>query len=135
MRETVTHAYLDLHGSAEVAISPSICCADGRMVVVSEDQLSIFLQRLQADAALHERVKGILVIPGSPASLTPADRFPLAAYAPYSNQAFAWNQNGTGVSMLDIGPVPVFLLEGVMAAQAQQRAEHNAVKVRSPLMQ
>ncbi len=99
------------------------------MVIVSEDQLALFLQRLKSDAALQQRVKGVLVVPGSPTSLTPADSFPLASYAPYSNRGYAWNRNGTGVSNLDYGRLPVFLLEGDMAVQAQLRAGANALKV------
>ena len=99
------------------------------MVLVPEEQLAVFLQRLQVSSALQKRVKGVLVLPGSPASLTYADRFPLAPYAPYAASDYAWNRNGTNVSMLDTGSVPIFLLEGDAAAQAQQHAEENALKV------
>lgn len=103
--------------------------ADDRMVLVLEEQLAAFLQRLQMSSALQKRVKGVLVLPGSPASLTYADRFPLAQYAPYAASDYAWNRNGTHVSMLGIGTLPIFLLEGDAAAQAQQHAQENALKV------
>ncbi|CAL8470795.1 g10337 [Coccomyxa elongata] len=101
---------------------------DDSMVLVPEEQQAVFLQRLQASSAMQKRVKGVLVLPGSPASLTYADRFPLAPYAPYAASDYAWNRNGTIVSMLGIGTIPVFLLEGDAAAQAQQHAEENALK-------
>lgn len=106
-----------------------MCHADDSMVLVPEEQLAVLLQRLQASSALQKRVKGVLVLPGSPASLTYADRFPLAQYAPYAASDYAWNRNGTIVSMLGIGTIPVFLLEGDAAAQAQQHAKENALKV------
>lgn len=99
-------------------------------MLVPEEQLAVLLQRLQTDDSMRDSVKGVLVVAGTPTWLSPAEQFPLAAYAPYRETGYQWNQNGTGISMLDIGRTPVFLLEGHLAVEAQQHAEANAAKVR-----
>lgn len=60
--------------------------------------------------------------------LSDAAAFPGAAYAPYPNRSHAWNPRGTGVDRRRID-VPVMLLSGSAAADAQRRASGNAVQV------
>lgn len=96
---------------------------------MEEQQLASLIGRLQASTALRARIKGILVVPGGPAQLSPAEAFPLAEHAPYDPGSYAWNPNGTGISALDLG-TPVFLLEQDAPAAAQAHAACNAERVR-----
>ena len=88
------------------------------------------LQRLREEKHLRARVKGILV--GSGATDAPemssADRFPLAAYAPYKDSSHPWNINGTGISNLDID-IPIFYLKDSLTASAHASALHNREQV------
>lgn len=61
--------------------------------------------------------------------LSDAAAFPGAAYAPYPNSSYAWNPLGSGVDRARID-VPVTLLSGGAAADAQRRASGNALQVR-----
>jgi hypothetical protein len=102
--------------------------ADVRVVLVAEEQLAGLLRRLQGSRALQKRIAGVLVLPGSPTALSPAETFPLAEHAPYSERGYVWNPPGSGISSLDIG-TPIFLLDEATAAAALRHATLNAQKV------
>ncbi len=59
---------------------------------------------------------------------SPAARFPLAAYAPYSQPAFAWNPSGTGLALEEF-TFPIMLLDNDTAPQAADKAAYNAQRV------
>jgi Nicastrin small lobe len=71
----------------------------------------------------------VLAGPVPEEGLSDAAVFPGAAYAPYPNSSYAWNPRGSGVDRARID-VPVTLLSGGAAADAQRRASGNAIQVR-----
>ncbi|CAL5224917.1 g7683 [Coccomyxa viridis] len=97
------------------------------IILLGEEHLPLVLQRLSKEKHLRSRVKGILVGSGSSDAPmhSPADIFPLAAYAPYKDRSYPWNPNGTGISNLDLG-IPIFHLDDRLAASAQSSALHNS---------
>ena len=88
------------------------------------------LQRLGKEKHLRSRVKGILVSSGAADApmQSPADKFPLAAHAPYKDSSYPWNPNGTGISNLDID-IPIFHLEDSRSASAKSSALQNSQQV------
>ena len=64
----------------------------------------------------------------SPREDSQAAKFPLAAYAPYTQPGFVWNPPGTGLAMEEFG-FPIMLLDNTTAPQAAQRAAYNAQHV------
>lgn len=67
--------------------------------------------------------------PAPKEGLSDAAAFPGAAYSPYPNSSYAWNLRGSGVDRARID-LPVTLLSGGAAADAQRRASGNAIQVR-----
>lgn len=98
------------------------------MVLVEEEQLAGLIRRLLSSKSLQKHIVGVLVLPGSPAALSPADTFPLAEHAPYGKLSYVWNPAGLGISTLDIG-TPIFLLDEATVAAARGHATLNAQKV------
>ena len=105
-------------------------CAGEHIILLGEEHLPLVLQQLNKERHLRSRVKGILVGSGSADApvQSPADIFPLAAYAPYKDSSYAWNPNGTGISNLDLG-IPIFHLDDRLTASAQSSALHNSQQV------
>lgn len=108
----------------------SVVCAGARILLIEGDHLPLMLQRLSKEKHLRARVKGILVESGAADAprQSPADKFPLAAYAPYKDSSHPWNINGTGVSDLDVD-IPIFYLKDSLAASAHSSALHNSEQV------
>jgi len=79
---------------------------------------------------MRSRLEGLLVSSGSSDAPTasPADKFPLAAYAPYKDSSYPWNPNGSGISDLDIR-IPIFYLEESLRASAYSSALQNRQQV------
>jgi len=79
---------------------------------------------------MRSRVEGLLVSSGSSDAPTasPADKFPLAAYAPYKDSSYPWNPNGSGISDLDMR-IPIFYLEESLRASAYSSALQNRQQV------
>ena len=96
--------------------------------------MPLLLRRLQTDKHLQSRVLGILVTSGNSQvpSKSPAERFPLAEYAPYEDTNYAWNPTGTGILSLDIS-IPIFNLEAALQARAQGGAMQNGQQVMTPV--
>ncbi len=59
---------------------------------------------------------------------SPAAKFPLAAYAPYSQPGFVWNPFGTGLALEEF-TFPIMLLDNNTAPQAADKAAYNAQRV------
>lgn len=95
-------------------------------VVLSALHLNAFLLNAKSNATLQQLVKGILVDPTDiPQQDSPAARFPLAAYAPYSQPSFAWNPCGTGLALEEF-TFPIMLLDNDTAPWAADKAAYNA---------
>ena len=109
-------------------------CAGKSIVLIGDEDLPLLLRRLQTDKHLQSRVLGILVTSGSSqvAPKSPAERFPLAAYAPYEDTDYAWNPTGTKILSLDIS-IPIFHLEVGLQARAQGGAMQNGQQVMTPV--
>ena len=104
--------------------------AGEHIVFLREEHLPLVLQRLSKEHRFRAKVKGILVESGTPDVMyqSPADKSPLAEYALYKDSSYPWNPNGTGISRLDIG-VPIFYMEGSLAASAHSSAFQNSQQV------
>jgi hypothetical protein len=109
-------------------------CAGKSIILIGDEDVPLLLRRLQTDKHLQSRVLGILVTSGSSQvpSKSPAERFPLAEYAPYEDTNHAWNPTGTGISSLDIS-IPIFHLEAGLQARAQGGAMQNGQQVMTPV--
>ena len=90
--------------------------------------LPLVLRRLQSERKLKASVRGLLVMPADSAAASPADSCPLAAYAPYKDNIYAWNPSGTGISSIDID-IPIFHLDESLVATTQDRAVQNMQQV------
>lgn len=88
------------------------------------------LRRLQAEKHLKANVEALLVVSGKPgaSAWSPADKFPLAEYAPYKDASHSWNPSGTGISNLDLD-MPIFHLEEKLQESALDKARHNEQRV------
>ncbi len=108
----------------------SATCAGEHIVLLGGEHLPLLLQRLSNEKRLRSRVKGILVGSGAAdASIqSPADKFPLATYAPYKDRGYPWNPNGTGISNLDVD-MPIFHLDDGLAVPARSSVLQNSEQV------
>eukprot|EP01023_Acetabularia_acetabulum_P063090 TRINITY_DN787_c0_g1_i2.p1 TRINITY_DN787_c0_g1~~TRINITY_DN787_c0_g1_i2.p1 ORF type:complete len:669 (+),score=79.44 TRINITY_DN787_c0_g1_i2:55-2061(+) len=97
------------------------------IAVVAADYFLEFIGQYKLHYKLQRYVKGILVdVRDNPERFSPAAKFPLSNYAPYSNVTYAWNPYGADIlnSQFDI---PVFLMLDDQSAKVQQRAAVNAI--------
>lgn len=69
-----------------------------------------------------------LLAAGPIEQVSPANKFPQAAFALYNAPGFAWNPSGTGLAM-EAFDFPILMLDNVTAPAAAQRAAHNAQQV------
>ena len=108
----------------------SVICAGEHIILIEGEHLALILQRLREEKHMRARVKGILVGSGTADApkMSPADRFPLAAYAPYKASSHPWNINGTGISNLDID-IPIFHLEDGLTASVHRSTLLNREQV------
>ena len=68
--------------------------ADGTAFLVPPALLAGFLQQCQDSPALAARVRGVLVAPAPAPDYSQAAAAPLAPFALYPNQSYAWNPTG-----------------------------------------
>ncbi|GAB2212538.1 hypothetical protein Drorol1_Dr00020511 [Drosera rotundifolia] len=83
-------------------------------ILVTLDNLQDFLERAVNDKNFAEKISGVLLEPGSDTrdklkGFSPAEKFPLAKFAPYQNTSHEWNPDGSGI-MWNAYDFPVFLL-------------------------
>ncbi|PRW57704.1 nicastrin isoform X2 isoform A [Chlorella sorokiniana] len=98
---------------------------DGTTFLLPPALLAGFLQQCAASPSLASRVVGVLVEPQPPPSYSQAAQAPLAELALYADRSYPWNPTGSGLIGMAL-PFPVFLLDNVTTANAQQRAAYNA---------
>ena len=70
----------------------------------------------------------VAVAAGDARTLSSAEPFPGAAYAPYSAPSYVWNPAGSSLIRQRIN-VPVLLVSNVTAADARRQADTIGVKV------
>ncbi|KAL9260542.1 Nicastrin-like protein, partial [Drosera capensis] len=83
-------------------------------ILVTLDNLQDLLERAANDKNFAEKISGVLLEPGSDTrdklkGFSPAEKFPLAKFAPYQNTSHEWNPDGSGI-MWNAYDFPVFLL-------------------------
>ncbi|DBA90918.1 TPA: hypothetical protein ACH3X1_016125 [Trebouxia sp. C0004] len=106
--------------------TPDQPLSNAATVVLSALHLNAFLLNTKSNATLQQLIIGILVDPTDiPQQDSPAAKFPLAAYAPYSQPSFAWNPPGTGLALEEF-TFPILLLDNKTAPQAADKAAYNA---------
>ena len=120
------HSRVTLHH----LLSKVVARAGQQILLLWEEHLPLILQRLSKEKHLRAQVEGLLVSSGNldAPTASPAEKFPLAAYAPYKDSSYPWNPNGTGISNLDIR-IPIFYLEESLRASAYSSALQNRQQV------
>ncbi|WOL20134.1 nicastrin [Canna indica] len=93
-----------------------------------EELESLFL-RISKDQDFARKVAGVLVesdgYSRNTTGFSPAEKFPLAAFAPYKNINYEWNLAGSGI-MFNRYNFPVFLLSPESKQIVQELADKNA---------
>ncbi|KAI9160899.1 hypothetical protein LWI28_012589 [Acer negundo] len=98
-------------------------------VLVSIDEVQDFFTRISNDSRFANNIGGVLVEAGAGTrnklkGFSPAQKFPQAEFAPYSNISYQWNQIGSGI-MLKAYDFPVFLLSESSRLTLQEAAMKN----------
>ncbi|KAL6912167.1 hypothetical protein ACP4OV_000972 [Aristida adscensionis] len=96
-------------------------------VLLPSDQMPNFFMRVSNDAELYHKVAGVLVEPNGVNNLielSPDNKFPQEAFAPYPNLSHDWNPAGSGI-MWNRFDFPVFLLSEEGTQTLQKVADKN----------
>ncbi|KAK2652570.1 hypothetical protein Ddye_012426 [Dipteronia dyeriana] len=98
-------------------------------VLVSMDEVQDFFNRISNDSRFANNIGGVLVEAGAGVQnklkgFSPAQKFPQAEFAPYSNISYQWNQIGSGI-MWKAYDFPVFLLSESSRLTLQEAAVKN----------
>ncbi|KAF3331598.1 nicastrin [Carex littledalei] len=97
-------------------------------VLLQSEQMQDFFLRVSTDPEFSKNIAGVLLEPSETVNMSsgfsPAEKFPQAAFAPYSNTSYEWNLPGSGI-MWNRYDFPVFLLTKESTSTLKEVSETN----------